>query len=96
MSEEKILTLHPEGKQGANISRDKYDTVKSTIIEVLKEKDALSFYPLIRAVTQRLEGKFEGSIGWYTTTVKLDLEARNIMICDRNSSPQIIRLSRAE
>ena len=92
MSEEKILTLHPEGKQGANISRDKYDTVKSTIIEVLKEKDALSFYPLIRAVTQRLEGKFEGSIGWYTTTVKLDLEARGEIERIPGKKPQHLRL----
>ncbi|MEE9308476.1 MAG: hypothetical protein V3V57_13215 [Spirochaetia bacterium] len=61
------------------IIKDKYDTVKNAIIEVLKEKDELSFYPLIRAVAEKLKGKFEGSIGWYTSTVKLDLEARQVL-----------------
>lgn len=56
MKEEKIQTLHPKGKQGVNISKDKYDT----------------------------------------TTVKLDVEARNLIVCDRNSSPQMIRLAKAE
>jgi hypothetical protein len=96
MSEEKILTLHPQGKQGVNISKDKYDTVKNAIIEVLTEKDELSFYPLVRAVTEKLKGKFEGSIGWYATTVKLDMEARQILDCSRGKGPQVIRLAKAE
>ncbi len=33
--EEKILTLHPQGKRGVNISRAKYETMKKTILEVL-------------------------------------------------------------
>ena len=54
------------------------------------------FYPLIRAVTEKLKVKFEGSIGWYTTTVKLDLEARNFIVCSRGKSPKMIRLAKAE
>ena len=33
--EEKILTRHPAGKQGVNISRPKYHTVREAIIEAL-------------------------------------------------------------
>lgn len=78
------------------IIKDKYDTVRDAIIDVLKEKDELSFYPLIRAVAEKLKGKFEGSIGWHTTTVKLDLEARQVLNCSRGKSPQMIRLAKAE
>jgi hypothetical protein len=59
-------------------------------------KDEPSFYPLIRAFTEMLKGKFEGSIGWYTTTVHLDLEARQVVDCSRGKSPQMIRLAKAE
>ena len=30
--DEKILTLHPQGKKGVNISRAKYDAMKTTIL----------------------------------------------------------------
>ena len=40
------------------------------------------------------KGKFKGSIGWYYTTVKLDLEARGIIIVDRTKSPQLMCLSK--
>ncbi len=33
--DEKILTLHPQGKKGVNISRAKYEIMKTTILEVL-------------------------------------------------------------
>ena len=33
--EGKILTLHPEGKKGVNISKEKYETMKQTILGVL-------------------------------------------------------------
>jgi hypothetical protein len=47
---------------------------------------------LNKAVSQTLEGKFEGSIGWYYTTVKLDLEARGVIRCERKSGQsQMIR-----
>jgi hypothetical protein len=49
---------------------------------------------LNEAVSQKLTGDFEGSIGWYFTTVKLDLEARGVIICERKSGqPQMIRLA---
>lgn len=32
MSGEKFLTRHPEGKKSVNISKEKYDTVKSATL----------------------------------------------------------------
>jgi hypothetical protein len=92
MTEEKILTLHPQGKQGTNISKSKYDQMKGEIINALKDEPDQTFSGLNDVVGKRLDGNFDGSIGWYYTTVKLDLEARGIIERVPNSSPQKLRL----
>jgi hypothetical protein len=90
--EDRILTLHPEGKQGVNISKRKYNIMRQAIIECLSQGEELTYSQLANAVEERLAGQFDGSLRWYFTTVKLDLEARQIM--ERTSSkPQLIRLA---
>ncbi|MFN2152249.1 MAG: DUF6958 family protein [Anaerolineales bacterium] len=81
--EDRIMTQHPENKQGTHIRRDKYEQMYSAIEQALQEKGPLGFKALNEAVHQKLEGNFEGSIGWYFTTVKLDLEARGVVVCER-------------
>jgi len=76
--EEKILTLHPQGKRGVNISRTKYETMKRTILEVLGKGD-LTHDRLTAAIETKLKGKFDGSIPWYMEGTKLDLEARGVI-----------------
>lgn len=88
---ERMMTLHPEGKQGVNIDRAKYETVASAIRAALHEQD-LRFNELLSEVGARLEGNFDGSIAWYVTTVKLDLEARGILERVAGESPQLLRL----
>ena len=89
---DRIQTLHPEGKEGVNIKKSNYDQIKQAIIEVLQEKGSLTFGQVRAQVVKKLEGKFDGSISWYYTTVKLDLEARGIIERIPNSRPQVIRL----
>jgi hypothetical protein len=91
--DEKILTLHPQGKQGVRISRDKYEQVKTTILEVMQEQGELTFTQLSRAVESRLEGNFEGSIPWYVVSVKLDLEARGTIQRLPNTRPEKLHLN---
>jgi hypothetical protein len=76
--DEKILTLHPQGKKGVHIDRAKYDTMKSAILRVLRKKN-LTHHELTRAVEDALKGKFNGSIPWYMEGTKLDLEARKVI-----------------
>jgi Family of unknown function (DUF6958) len=78
MVEEKILTLHPQGKAGRKISKEKYDMMKKTILEVLRGKE-LSHAELFAQIEKSLKNKFQGNIGWYAETVQLDLEARKII-----------------
>lgn len=93
MPEEKVMTLHPdEDKSGVNISKLKYDDMRSAILKALEEKDELTFSELGDAVGRQLAGHFDGSIGWYFTTVKLDLEARGVIERVKGNRPQRIRL----
>jgi hypothetical protein len=90
MAEEKILTKHPHGKSGKNISKQKYDTLKGAIVSALKNKE-LTHTELSSHLNRSLKGRFSGNISWYGETVKLDLEARKII--ERTvSKPQKYRL----
>ena len=93
MSEEKFMTSHPEkGKSGVSISKQKYDVMRAAILKALEEEDEPTFHELGDAVGNQLEGNFDGSIGWYYTTVKLDLEARGVIERVKGSRPQRLRL----
>ena len=90
MTAEKILTKHPLGKSGKNIDRNKYNTLKNAIVSALLKND-LTHTELFSRLNKSLKGKFSGNISWYGETVKLDLEARNLI--ERTSSkPQKYRL----
>lgn len=90
---QKIMTKHPQGRQGVNISQAKYEQMREAIVASLGESNPTTFKQLSQAVEQKLEGRFDGSIGWYYTTVKLDLEARGVIACTREGKDgQEIRL----
>ena len=92
MAEEKILTKHPQGKSGKNITRQNYETLKTAILSALRNKE-LTHTELLDQLNKSLKSKFSGNISWYGETVKLDLEARRII--ERTSSkPQKYRLNR--
>jgi hypothetical protein len=89
MKEEKILTKHPLGKNGKNIDKQKYETLKKAILSALQNKD-LTHTELFNQLNKSLKSKFSGNVSWYTETVKLNLEARKII--ERTSSkPQKYR-----
>jgi hypothetical protein len=88
-----IRTLHPEKKQGVNISREKYEIIRKAILSALHKQKEISFMNLSRAVERDVNGNFEGSVNWYVTTVKLDLEARGVIKRVPQSRPQLLRLA---
>ena len=89
-----VKTLHPGKKQGVNISREKYDTIRKAIVSELRANKEMTFMKLSRAVEKTVRGKFDGSVMWYVTTVKLDLEARGEVKRVPNSRPQLVRLAK--
>lgn len=76
---EKIFTLHKDPtKSGRNIDLAIYNELKSEFLTILKNC-SLTHTELIDKLTHNLKEKIQGNIGWYSETVKLDLEARGII-----------------
>lgn len=94
MTEEKIMTLHPQGKKGVNILKRRYDTIKDFILEAIQEYDEISFEKLSDLAVERLTKTFDGKVIWYIVTVKLDLEARGIIERIPQTSPHEIRIKK--
>ena len=95
MDEEKILTLHPEeGKHGVNISRTKYEMIRQAILDAVRSQGTITYQGLVSLVDYNLRNRFEGSIPWYVTTVKLDLEARGEIERVPGSREQKLKIKR--
>lgn len=90
MAEKKILTKHPLGKTGRNISMDTYQMFRQAILASLRNSE-LTHTELFGQLKRSLKGKFSGSVSWYGETVKLDLEARRA-IQRTSDKPQKYRL----
>lgn len=79
--EERILCQTPSpGKQATRIPRWKYDTIRRAIFEAMgSTADGIAFKDLPREVARTLSAEERerlGSVSWYTTVVKLDLEVK--------------------
>lgn len=93
MPEEKIMTLHPQGKQGVNIAKAKYDQVKAVVLQVIGSEQPISFTDMAELSKEILiDAKFDGKPLWYITTVKLDLEARKLIERIPKTSPHQLKL----
>ena len=57
---ERIMTLHPAGKAGVNIDRQKYDVVREAILEAVRTNGTITFGDLTAEVRSRLEATFCG------------------------------------
>ena len=93
MSDAKVLCETPTpGKKPTRILKWKYDMVRLAILKAVpKSGEGLLFKELSLNVENRLTPEQKqklGSIGWYTTCVKLDLETKGEIRRLPNSSPQ--------
>jgi hypothetical protein len=91
----RIMTLHPQGKQGVNIDQGKYELVREAILKALHSADELGFGELMMQVERAVGGALDGSVSWYVTTVKLDLEARGLIERLTGPGPQRLRLQQS-
>ncbi len=88
----KILTLHPEGKKGVNISLDKYNQVRVVLKDLIKKHKQITFDQLTDLAEAELNRQsFDGKPLWYIVTVKLDLEARGEIERIRGVKQQTLR-----
>jgi hypothetical protein len=89
----KVMCRTPTpGKKGVRIDKWKYDLIRKAILKaVSKGKAGIPFRDLSKRVRENLtpaEIKELGSISWYTTTVKLDLEVRGEIERVEGAKPQ--------
>ena len=89
----KILTLHPQKKNGVNISLEKYTILKNFITDYLNKYGTSTYQDLNNHGIAELSDSFDGSVAWYLVTVKLDLEARKIIKRIPKTSPHQVALS---
>ncbi|MBN8208134.1 hypothetical protein JI666_05190 [Bacillus sp. NTK071] len=94
--EDRIQLLHPNEKEMPSINKEKYNLVKKTILDIIKENNIITFKNLSKESSHRLNGILDGSPSWYVTSVKLDLEARGIIERLAKTSPQKIQLVKSE
>jgi hypothetical protein len=79
MKPEYIQTLHPvPGKTNKRIVLEKYNVIRNQLLDILSTAE-LTHTELMEALYGRVKDYFEGGVQWYGETVKLDLEARNII-----------------
>lgn len=90
---DKIMTLHPQGKKGVNISYAKYEQIKKFILDTIQTEKEITFEALTDLAVSKLTDKFDGKVIWYVVTVKLDLEARKLIERIPKTSPHKLRLT---
>ncbi len=97
-SDDKVVCQTPTpGKQPTRIDRWKCDLVHSAILAFIPANDqGVEFRELPGMVQEHLNpADLEklGSVSWYTTTVKLDMEVKGELERMPGSNPQRLRLA---
>lgn len=96
MRPEQSRIQYPDAAKSApRISSAKYEAVKSAILQAVSETETgILFRDLPERVSELMSTDQLanlGSVGWYTTTVKLDLEARGLIERVPGSNPRRLR-----
>jgi hypothetical protein len=96
---DKVLCRTPTpGKKGTRIDRWKFDLLRKAILRVVPADEmGVRFSGLPELVERELsttEQEELGSISWYTTTVKLELEVRGEIERVADAHPQRVRRGR--
>jgi len=93
VSKEKVVCETPTpNKKPTKIDQWKYEIVRSAILKSIPRKgDGLLFKNLPEEVAKKLSNHDKerlGSVGWYTTVVKLDMEVKKEIKRIEGVSPQ--------
>ena len=93
-ADELLQTINPEPtKHSVHLDSTKYDLMLAVILANLQEYGPMTFNQLAALVEEQLQNNFDGSVVWYYTMVKLDLEACGKIRCLPGSKPQMIEIS---
>lgn len=80
---EMFEALHPDPtKHGTRVTKATYDVYRDILLQVIPDsEEGIQFMDLSKAVEPHVPAEVlaNSSVGWWTTTVKLDLEARGLI-----------------
>lgn len=83
------------GKAATRIVRWKYDLVRGAILRILhRSPEGVRFKELAQRVEHELSSDDRerlGSLSWYTTVVKLDMECRGELMRETDRNGQLLR-----
>ena len=95
--DDRIMMHNPNtGREDSTIAVAMYEPVRDAILEALDAEPGMRFMDdLFHAVEARTPADLwaDAAVKWYTTTVKLHLEATGLV--DRHGSPQQLTLTEA-
>jgi hypothetical protein len=76
---QKILTWHPLGKVGVYVPKKDFEVISDFVLSTLEVED-ITLLELIERGERALAHLVEENIAWHILVVKLDLEARGIIV----------------
>lgn len=84
-----MKTENITGKSGANVTPEKYFAIREAMLDVLPtEGEGLTLDEMVKLIEPMVPKElFPKGVTWYTVTVKLDLEAKGLVIRLPNTSP---------
>ena len=74
-----IQLKHPVGKRAISMDKNKYDSLKRSLLNHLKLNGESAHGDILQGITQDFKKnkiRFEGSVEWHMEWVKLDMEAK--------------------
>jgi hypothetical protein len=95
----KVECLNPNTGGSMQIDKATYDLFSKAIRQALGVNRQLTFTELAEDISARFKkqkANFKGSVGWYTVTVKHDLQARGIIEVIINKGRKLHRLAKKE
>lgn len=94
--EKAVVETPTPGKQPTRIDKWKYDLVRQAILSVIPAgEDGVAFNQLAKLVAAQIPAddlERLGSVSWYTTTIKLDMEVKGELERIPGAKPQRLRL----
>ncbi len=91
---ERVMLQNPNtGRDDLRIAKRIYDPVRAAILDAIGEAGEIRWSELGGEVERRTPPELwsDRSVMWYTVSVKLDLEAKGLIV--REGSPQRLRLA---
>lgn len=94
MTDERIMMRNPNtGRDDCRIKVSIYEPTRDAILEAVGEAGELRYSELASEVERRTPADLweDNSVGWFTATVKLHLEAEGQIV--KSGSPQVLSLA---